>query len=76
MPINPMNGMINCSLGDDELLNYEDTCGIFCNTGYNIQSGDDMITCESDGMFNGTSATCGRGMQHVKFMLIGVATLI
>ena len=62
MPTNPMNGMINCSLGDDGFLSYEDTCDIFCNTGYEIQSGDDMITCESDGMVNGTIPTCGRGL--------------
>ena len=62
LPPNPMNGMINCSLGDDGVLSYEDTCNIFCNTGYEIQAGDDMITCQSDGMFNGTIATCGRGV--------------
>ena len=62
MPPNPMNGMINCSLGDDGVLSYEDTCDTFCNTGYEIQAGDDMRTCQSDGMFNGSSATCGRGV--------------
>ena len=62
MPPNPMNGMINCSLGDDGVLSYEDTCDIVCNTGYEIQSGDDMTTCQSDGMFNDTSATCSRGV--------------
>ena len=63
MPPNPMNGMINCLLGDDGVLSFEDTCDIFCNTGYEIQAGNDMITCQSDGMFNGTSTsvTCGRG---------------
>ena len=69
MPPNPMNGMINCSLGDDGVLSYEDICDTFCNTGYEIQAGDDMITCESDGIFNGTSATCGRGVYHVKILL-------
>ena len=54
--------MINCSLGDDGVLSYEDTCDILCNTGYEIQTGDDMITCQSDGMFNGTIATCRRGV--------------
>ena len=59
---NPMNGMINCSMGDDGVLSYEDTCYTFCNTFYEIQAGDTMRTCQSDGMFNGTSATCGKGM--------------
>ena len=45
---------------DDGVLSY--SCDIFCNTGYEIQAGDDMLTCQSDGIFNGTSATCGRGV--------------
>ena len=67
MPPNPMNGMVSCSLEDDGVLSYEDTCTTMCNTGYEIQAGDAMRTCQSDEMFNGTSATCGRGLQHVMF---------
>ena len=62
MPPDPMNGMINCYLGVDGVLSYEDFCITVCNTGYEIQSGDDMRTCQSDEMLNGTNATCGRGM--------------
>jgi len=69
MPPNPMNGMINCSLGDDGILSYEDTCTTMCNTGYEIQAGDSMRTCQSDMMFNGTSATCERGVCHVNIIL-------
>ena len=58
MPPNPMDGMINCSLGDDGVLSYEDTCDIFCNTGYEIQAGDDMITCQSDGQVIMSSPDC------------------
>ena len=61
LPPDPMNGMINCSLGDDGVLSYEDTCTTLCNTGYEVQAGDVMRTCQSNMMFNGTSATCGRG---------------
>jgi len=53
--------MINCSLGNDGVLSYEDTCTTMCNTGYEIQAGDAMRFCQSDGVFNGTSATCDRG---------------
>jgi len=62
MPSDPMNGMINCLLGDDGVLSYEDTCTTMCNTGYEIQAGDVMRTCQSNMMFNGTSAACGRGV--------------
>ena len=62
MPSNPMNGMINCYMGSDGVLNYEDFCVAMCNTGYEIQTGDVMRTCQSDGIFNGTSATCARGV--------------
>jgi len=60
MPPGPINGIISCSLGDDGVLSYEDTCIVTCDTGYMV-TGDDMRTCQSDGMFNGTMATCDRG---------------
>jgi len=60
MVSDPMNGMINCSLGDDGVLSNEDTCIVTCNTGYML-TGDDMMTCQSDGMLNGTDANCIRG---------------
>jgi len=63
MPPGPMNGIINCSLGDDEVLSYEDTCTVTCNTGYMV-TGNDMRTCQSNGMFDGTEAMCNRGNCH------------
>ena len=62
MPPNPKNGMINCSLEDDGVLSYEDTCTTVCNTGYEIRGDDDMWICQSDGIINGTNATCSRGV--------------
>jgi len=62
MPSDPMNGIVNCSLGDDGVLSYEDTCTTMCDTGYEIQVGDAMRICQSNMMLNGTSATCGRGV--------------
>jgi len=60
MPSDPMNGMINCSLGDDGVLSYEDTCTVTCDTGYMV-TGDDMRICQSDGTLTGTDANCTRG---------------
>ena len=53
--------MINCEMGSDGVLSYEDICNTTCNTGYEVQSGDVMRTCGSDGMFNGTDVVCSRG---------------
>jgi len=60
MPPDLMNGMINCTLEDDGVLSYEDTCIVTCDTGYML-TGDDMRTCQSDGMLNGTMGTCEIG---------------
>ena len=40
--------MISCSLGDDNVASYEDTCSFTCNTGYEL-TGSDTRTCQSDG---------------------------
>ena len=50
---NPNNGTINCSLGDDGIPSYEDTCSFTCNTGYEL-TGSDTRTCQSDGIWSGT----------------------
>ena len=70
MPPNPMNGMVNCSLGDDGVLSYEDTCtaSATCDTGYML-TGDAMRTCQSNGMFNGTVLMCIRGELYRYFTL-------
>ena len=57
----PMNGMIDCSLGDDKNFSYEDTCRFTCNTGYEL-TGSDTRTCQSDGSWSGKETICGRGM--------------
>ena len=57
---NPNNGTINCSLGDDEVPSYEDTCSFTCNTGYEL-TGSDTRTCQSDGSWDGSDAMCRRG---------------
>ena len=56
----PSNGMINCSLGDDEVPSYEDTCSYTCNADYEL-TGSDTRTCQSDGSWSGTDVMCSRG---------------
>ena len=56
----PNNGMINCSLGNDGVSSYEDTCSFTCNTGYEL-TGSDTRICQSDGSWSGTDDICRRG---------------
>ena len=57
---NPSNGMVDCSLEDDGVPSYEDTCSFTCNTGYEV-TGSDIRTCQSDGSWSGSDTTCSRG---------------
>ena len=59
MPANPINGMLDCPLGGDGVLSYEDTCTASCAMGYMV-TGDAVRICQSDGTFNGTEANCSR----------------
>ena len=54
------NETINCSLGDDRVPSYEDTCGFTCNIGYEL-TGSDTRTCQSDGSWSGSDDVCRRG---------------
>jgi len=56
----PDNGMINCSLGDDGVSSYEDTCSFTCNTGYELTS-NDTRSCQSNGSWSGSNDVCRRG---------------
>ena len=63
----PNNGVINCSLEDDEAPSYEDTCSFTCNTGYEL-TGSDTRTCQSDGSWSGSDSMCSRGeYNHVGY---------
>ena len=55
-----MNGMINCSLGDNGVPSYEDTCSFTCNTGYEL-TGSDTRICQSNGNWSGSDNMCSRG---------------
>ena len=55
------NGVINCTLGDDGVPSYKDTCSFTCNTGYEL-TGSDTRTCQSNGSWSGNHTICERGM--------------
>ena len=55
----PINGMISCSLGDDGVPSFEDTCSFTCDIGYEL-TGSDTRTCQSDGSWSGSVAICSR----------------
>ena len=52
--------MVYCSLGEDGVHSYEDTCSLTCNTGYEL-TGSDNRTCQSDGSWSGSDSICKRG---------------
>jgi len=54
------DGAISCSLGNDGVPSYEDTCSFTCNTGYEL-TGSNIKTCQSDGSWSGTQTICSRG---------------
>ena len=62
------DGVINCSLGDDEIFSYEDTCSFTCNAGYEL-TGNDTRTCQSDGSWSGNDSLCRRGNMLCHIML-------
>ena len=62
---NPKNGVMTCSLGDDEIPSYEDTCSFTCNTGYTL-TGSVTRTCQSDGSWSGSETSCRKGRECVK----------
>ena len=51
-------GYMNCSLRDDEVPTYGDTCSFTCITGYELTGNSDIRTCESDGRWSGTDINC------------------
>ena len=62
----PSNGVISCSLGDDGVHSYEDTCSYTCNTGYEL-TGSDNRSCESGGSWSGSDGVCRRGEELFVF---------
>ena len=67
--------MINCSLGDDGVPSYEDTCSFTCNTGYEL-TGSDIRTCQSGGSWSGTDVMCRRGSYINKYSMKIIFTFV
>ena len=65
---NPNNGAITCSLGDDGVPSYEDTCSFTCNTGYEL-TGSDTRTCQSDESWSGSDDVCRR-CEHFTYIIL------
>ena len=61
--------MVSCSLGDDGVHSYEDTCSFACNTGYEL-TGSNTRTCQSDGGWSGSDTACGRGEELHMYILV------
>ena len=57
----PNDGVITCSLGEDRVTSYEDTCTFTCNTGY-VLTGSKNRNCLSNGNWSGREVNCNRGM--------------
>ena len=60
----PNNGTVSCSLGDDKVSSYEDTCSFTCNTGYEL-TGSDTRICQSDRSWSGNETICERGIKSL-----------
>ena len=56
----PNNGMITCSLEDDGISSFEDTCSFTCNNGYELIGSSSRI-CQSDQNWSGNDTSCERG---------------
>ena len=65
----PNNGVITCSLGDDGVPSYEDTCSFTCNTGYEL-TGSNTRTCQSDRSWSGSDDVCRRGICLIICLLL------
>ena len=55
------NGVMACSLGDDGVPSYKDTCSFTCKIYYEV-AGSDTRTCQSNGRWSGTETLCKRGL--------------
>ena len=58
------NGSATCSLGDDGVPSFNDTCDVTCNVGYLLR-GNPTRTCLSDGSWSGTDDECVEGVFYV-----------
>ena len=74
MLTSPDGGIMNCTLGDDGVPSYEDTCSFTCNAGHELIAGSDTRTCQSDGNWSGNITSCKRGKCTYICMYVHVRT--
>ena len=55
---------VNCSLEDDGVPSYGDTCSINCPAGYEL-TGNDTRICQSDGSWSGIDNVCRKSKHHI-----------
>ena len=58
--ISPTNGIISCSLGGNNIPNPGESCTFTCDNGYGL-NGSSTRTCQNNGSWDGSDATCSRG---------------
>ena len=61
--------MISCTLGDDGVPSYEDTCTFTCNTGYEL-TGNDTRTCQNNGSWSGSDVVCRRSELFLVYICV------
>ena len=60
----PENGAIDCSLGDDGLVNPGDFCLFSCDDGFMLDHSE-RRTCLDDGTWSGLETTCREGQLNL-----------
>ena len=55
------NANSHCSLRNNTIPVYEDSCNFTCKTGFEL-SGSESRICQSDGSWSGTMTVCTRGV--------------
>ena len=64
----PNNGTVNCSLGDDRVHSYEDTCSFTCWSSYGL-IGISPRSCQSDGSWSGSDIMCEKSKYFIQLKL-------
>ena len=66
-PLNaPLDGTIDCSLGDDGQPTVGDFCRFTCRDGFELD-GSDMRICQNSSTWSGTESTCTIGLFIITF---------
>jgi len=60
----PDHGMITCSLGEDDIPTYQDTCNYACNDGYHL-NGSTTRECSDHDRWSGSEPVCIKSMSRL-----------